>query len=374
MTVSNRPTLKRLLLAATMLAAPLTAAASMAAAAEIGISVQLEPPALPVYEQPPIPAPGYLWTPGYWAYDGTVGYYWVPGTWVQPPEVNLLWTPPYWAWADGVYVFHEGYWGPHVGFYGGIDYGFGYGGVGYEGGRWDGGVFTYNRTVNNFGGVEIAHAYEAKVTVVNHTRVSFNGGANGVKAEPTQAELAVEHEHHLQATALQTRNRTVAEKTPALAAKQNGGRPQIAATPRPGQFEEPGNAPGRAGGNEHPAAPAAAPRLGEQAVPRPEDRPLPHPDEHPVPRPEARPDEHPVARPDEHPVARPDEHPVARPDEHPVARPDEHPVPRPGERPVGRPEEHPAPRPGERPAPPAAEHRQPEHPAPKEEEKKPPQL
>lgn len=25
------------------------------------------PPELPVYEQPPIPAPGYLWTPGYWA-------------------------------------------------------------------------------------------------------------------------------------------------------------------------------------------------------------------------------------------------------------------------------------------------------------------
>jgi WXXGXW repeat (2 copies) len=47
--------------------------------------------------QPEIPAPGYIWTPGYWAY-GTDGYYWVPGTWVQPPAVGLLWTPGYWGW------------------------------------------------------------------------------------------------------------------------------------------------------------------------------------------------------------------------------------------------------------------------------------
>ena len=48
------------------------------------VSVNLAPPALPVYEQPPLPGPGYLWTPGYWAY-GDAGYYWVPGVWVQPP-------------------------------------------------------------------------------------------------------------------------------------------------------------------------------------------------------------------------------------------------------------------------------------------------
>ena len=31
------------------------------------------PPELPVYEQPPIPAPGYVWAPGYWGI-GPVGY------------------------------------------------------------------------------------------------------------------------------------------------------------------------------------------------------------------------------------------------------------------------------------------------------------
>src|SRR5262245_63654558 len=99
----------------------------------IGISVHLAPPPLPIYDQPPMPAVGYLWTPGYWAY-GESDYYWVPGVWVRPPRPSLLWTPPYWGFVGGVYRFNAGYWGPHVGFYGGINYGFGYGGVGFAGG------------------------------------------------------------------------------------------------------------------------------------------------------------------------------------------------------------------------------------------------
>src|ERR1700693_1446750 len=109
-------------------------------------SITIPPPVLPVYVQPPIPEPGYIWTPGYWAY-GPQAYFWVPGTWVQPPVVGVLWTPGYWGWRDGIYVWNAGYWGPRIGFYGGVNYGFGYGGVGYEGGAWRGGVFSYNRTV-----------------------------------------------------------------------------------------------------------------------------------------------------------------------------------------------------------------------------------
>ena len=67
---------------------------------QIGISITVGPPALPVYEQPPCPAEGYIWTPGYWAYDYDGGdYYWVPGTWVEPPQVGFLWTPGYWGWG-----------------------------------------------------------------------------------------------------------------------------------------------------------------------------------------------------------------------------------------------------------------------------------
>src|SRR5579863_7072115 len=131
------------------LAAALPAAAQTAACGPV-VTADTPPPPLPDYEQPPIPAPGYIWSPGYWSWGDDEGdYYWVPGTWALPPRPGLLWTPGYWAWVGGQYLFHEGYWGPHVGFYGGVAYGFGYTGEGYEGGRWDHGVFFYNTAVNN---------------------------------------------------------------------------------------------------------------------------------------------------------------------------------------------------------------------------------
>ena len=171
------------------------------------------PPELPVYEQPPIPAPGYVWAPGYWGI-GPVGYYWVPGTWVLPPTVGLLWTPGYWAWRDGIYVWSAGYWGPHVGFYGGVNYGYGYGGAGYEGGRWDNGVFIYNRTVNNFGNVTITHVYEKAVYVEpGASRVSFNGGSGGTTVRPTQEEQTAANEHHVAAIPSQLQHERTASET-----------------------------------------------------------------------------------------------------------------------------------------------------------------
>src|ERR1700682_1611980 len=115
----------------------------------IGISVRVGPPALPVYAQPLCPGPGYFWTPGYWAWSDDDGYYWVPGTWVEAPEPGLLWTPGYWGWNDGAYAWNGGYWGSQIGFYGGINYGFGYGGNGFYGGEWRGGTFFYNTAVMN---------------------------------------------------------------------------------------------------------------------------------------------------------------------------------------------------------------------------------
>jgi hypothetical protein len=194
------------------------------------------PPELPVYEQPPIPALGYVWAPGYWGI-GPVGYYWVPGTWVLPPTVGLLWTPGYWAWRDGIYVLNAGYWGPHVGFYGGVNYGFGYGGVGYEGGRWDNGVFVYNRTVNNFGNVTITHVYEKTVIVEpGATRVSFNGGSGGTTVRPTSEEQAAAHEQHVAAVPSQFQHERTASENKALLASENHGKPTIAATAKPGEF------------------------------------------------------------------------------------------------------------------------------------------
>jgi WXXGXW repeat (2 copies) len=204
----------------------------------VGISVHIGPPALPVYPQPVCPAPGYIWTPGYWAW-GPVGYYWVPGTWVMAPRPGFLWTPGYWGWAGGAYVWHGGYWGPHVGFYGGINYGFGYGGVGFVGGAWRGGVFAYNSAVTNVNTTVVRNVYVDKTVVNNVTvnnNVSYNGGTGGVRAEPTQAELAASNEHHIEPTAEQAQHEQMARSNPQLQASNNHGRPPIAATSRPGEF------------------------------------------------------------------------------------------------------------------------------------------
>ena len=194
--------------------------------AQVGISVEVAPPPLPVYEQPDIPAPGYLWVPGYWAY-GPEGYFWVPGTWVEPPQPGLLWTPGYWGWSNGLYLWNGGYWGPVVGFYGGVNYGFGYPGRGYEGGYWRQNQFYYNRSVTNITNVHVTNVYTR--TVVNNTtvqRVSYAGGPGGVNARPTAEEEQAAHQQHQAATAAQTQQRDSAGSRHDLLASVNQGKPQ----------------------------------------------------------------------------------------------------------------------------------------------------
>ena len=192
----------------------------------VGISVHVGPPALPVYVQPPCPTEGYIWTPGYWAY-GDAGYYWVPGVWVAPPRVGLLWTPGYWGWREGVYAFHAGYWGPHVGFYGGVNYGFGYSGVGFVGGAWRGEHFAYNTAVVKVNTTVIHNTYVDRTVVhegeVSH--VSFNGGPGGVRAVATERERSYERETHVEATSEQRTHEHTAASDRSNFASENHGRP-----------------------------------------------------------------------------------------------------------------------------------------------------
>jgi hypothetical protein len=204
----------------------------------VGITVGFAPPALPLYEQPVCPAPDYIWTPGYWAWDNNVtDYYWVPGTWVLAPEVGLLWTPPWWGWSGSAFVFHDGFWGPTIGFYGGIAYGFGYFGVGFDGGYWQGGHFFYNQSVVHVNVTEIHNVYTK--TVVNSTtvsHVSYNGGEGGTTARPTAEEEAAARERHVPPTNEQAQHIQAARSNPELRASNNQGKPRIAATSRPGDF------------------------------------------------------------------------------------------------------------------------------------------
>ena len=203
----------------------------------VSVSVGVAPPPLPVYDQPPIPESGYIWTPGYWAWSDD-GYYWVPGTWVQPPQEGLLWTPGYWGDdEDGNYAWNDGYWGNDVGYYGGVDYGYGYQGDGYAGGYWRGNNFYYNNAVNNIGSVRVTNVYTKQV-VENRSgdRVSYNGGQGGTQARPTAQQSQARSAHHVDATPAQRQQVQAAKGNPQMFAKNNSGKPAVAATSKPGDM------------------------------------------------------------------------------------------------------------------------------------------
>ena len=226
----SRTLIRKLIVGAALALVP---AASFAG---VFLSVTIAPPALPVYTQPICPGDGYLWNPGYWGY-GDAGYYWVPGVWVRPPQAGLLWTPGYWGWGGSAYLFHAGYWGPHVGFYGGVNYGFGYGGVGFGGGRWVGGRFAYNTAVMNVNRTVIHNTYVDR-TVINHNvynRTSFNGGTGGIQARASGQEIAYSRENHIPPTVSQQSHFAAAQANRGNLASVNGGRPQNAAMSRVGE-------------------------------------------------------------------------------------------------------------------------------------------
>ena len=254
------------------------ASVSVGVVAAAPVMVQMAPPPLPEYVQPVAPGPGYLWTPGYWDWGGA-GYYWVPGTWVMPPTVGLLWTPGWWGFVDGGYRWNPGYWAPQVGFYGGINYGYGYFGVGFSGGEWRGHDFYYNRAVSNVNVTNVRNVYVNRTVIVNHTtvnRVSYNGGRGGLDVRPTVQQRAVERERHVAPTEVQVSHREQALRAPNQ--RFDAGRqPAVFATPhaeRPAGREAqalPGNARGPAPDSRRVEAPRpTVPHAAPQRPARPE--------------------------------------------------------------------------------------------------------
>ena len=197
--------------------------------AQIEFSVGWAPPPLPVVVQPAPPVAGYIWTPGYWGWDSYYyDYYWVPGVWVPPPRIGLLWTPGWWGWRSGAYVFNQGYWGPTVGFYGGINYGYGYTGNGYWGGRWSGNTFQYNTAVTHVDKTVINNTYvnNSFQKNVNASRTSFNGGNGGIKAEPNaEQRKAIANADKVGPTSQQLNRQQAASKDQNLRASVNKGKP-----------------------------------------------------------------------------------------------------------------------------------------------------
>jgi hypothetical protein len=229
------------------------------------------PPPLPEYNQPPCPGDDYIWTPGYWGWENS-GYYWVPGVWVTAPYIDALWTPPYWGFVNGRYLWHRGYWGPHIGFYGGIDYGFGYTGHGYYGAYWNNGSVYYNRSVTNVDVARVKNVYNYSVPAVSHTRISYNGGRGGINARPLPAEQVALREPHERPVAAQVQHIRQAAGNRAQFAAVNRGRPQTvaAATPLATSYRNP--APRPAAVAQALARPTPAARPGSEARPNIEAR------------------------------------------------------------------------------------------------------
>jgi hypothetical protein len=211
------------------------------------------PPALPDYVQPPCPGDGYLWQPGYWAWSPS-GYYWVPGAWVAAPYVGALWTPGYWGFYSGRYWFHPGYWGSHIGYYGGINYGFGYFGIGYEGGYWNSGRFTYNRIYSNVNERRVHSVYsynagnrafanressnrEISSRVTSNSRTSFHGGTGGTQVRPQASEAAAWREPTAPRMNTQVQHEQKYQSNRGQLASRNQGQPAKPAISRPIQAD-----------------------------------------------------------------------------------------------------------------------------------------
>ncbi|MGC2131438.1 MAG: YXWGXW repeat-containing protein, partial [Candidatus Aquilonibacter sp.] len=307
------------------------APAPASAQVSVGISVAFGPPAIPYYTQPPAPGANWIWQPGYWAWDPVDGYYWVPGTWVQAPTIGFYWTPGYWAFTDGMYAWDPGYWGPSVGFYGGINYGYGYYGNGYVGGRWHGRDFEYNRAVTNVN-TNVVRNYVYSDPGVRRSwnnRVAYNGGPHGIDARATAAQDRAYAERRSGMTAQQTEHATYARNDPAFRSSTNHGRPaaNIAAAQRPYSARHTPPAYHTAAAPAHAAPAHAAPHAAPQhGAPPQHAAPVEHhaaPVQHAAPAQHAAPVEH-HAAPVQH--AAPAQH--AAPVEHHAA-PAQHAAPAP---------------------------------------------
>src|SRR5580704_4102741 len=224
------------------------------------------PPPLPEYAQPDCPGDGYLWTPGYWSY-APQGYYWVPGAWAQPPQVGFLWTPGYWGSSGGRYSYHYGFWGRHIGYYGGINYGFGYVGAGYQGGYWNGARFNYNRSVNNVNitNVQVYNRTVTNTVIINNTTVNITNnrssynGPGGITRRPLPTEIAAVREQRIPPMNTQLAQRQAAAQNRQQFASVNKGRPAVLVATKP-------IAEGKPIAPMIPARPAAAPRAAAPGV------------------------------------------------------------------------------------------------------------
>lgn len=101
--------LVRAMTGATLLAA--TLAFTPAAVAQVNINIGIgTPPPAPIYEAVPAPRPGYVWQPGYWAWDDHGHKHkWKQGKWAKD-RPGYVYESPRWVQASNGWVMQPERW------------------------------------------------------------------------------------------------------------------------------------------------------------------------------------------------------------------------------------------------------------------------
>lgn len=81
--------------------------AGSTAFAQISFNIVVAPPA-PMYEVVPVMQPGYVWAPGYWAWNND-RHVWVRGRTIVQRD-GYRWAPDRWVQQGGTYVRQPGRW------------------------------------------------------------------------------------------------------------------------------------------------------------------------------------------------------------------------------------------------------------------------
>ncbi len=77
------------------------------ARAQVSINISIGPPA-PLYESAPMMAPGYVWAPGYWAWNND-HHVWIRGRSIVQ-RVGYRWEPDRWEQRGNGYYRRPGDW------------------------------------------------------------------------------------------------------------------------------------------------------------------------------------------------------------------------------------------------------------------------
>jgi len=103
--------MKSTLTLASLIALGAAAYAPLPSMAQTDLQVYIgsAPPA-PLYERAPMARRGYVWSPGYWAWNGR-RHHWVAGSYVVE-RPGYVYAPPAWQQRGGRWYIQEGRWNP----------------------------------------------------------------------------------------------------------------------------------------------------------------------------------------------------------------------------------------------------------------------